>query len=86
MPTLVHPTYLVKIGFPSAPNVTKDTPIQKNGVLIGRVTDVELKDEGWVLVTAKIDANRKLFRTDIPRINPTLLGDTVIQFFPHARR
>jgi phospholipid/cholesterol/gamma-HCH transport system substrate-binding protein len=81
--SLVRPSYVVTIHFPSAPNVTRDTPVRKSGVLVGRVVDVEL-DETGVLVKAKIDLDpkRKINRTDIPHINPTLLGDTVIDFSP----
>jgi phospholipid/cholesterol/gamma-HCH transport system substrate-binding protein len=81
-----HPTsvgtYEIKIQFRSAPNVTKDTPIRKSGVLVGRVVDVELNESG-VLVTAKINDKfpPNLFRNDRPHINPTLLGgDSVIEF------
>ena len=76
-----YSTYTVHIHFPTA-NVTKDTPVRKSGVLIGRVASVELQDERGVLVTAKIDGDRKLFLTDIPRVNTTLMGDTVIDFMP----
>ena len=82
----MHGSYTIQVRFDDAPGVTKDTPVRKSGILIGRVTDVELIDQGGVLVTAKIDGDRKLFRSDVPRINPTLLGDTAIQFFPMPER
>ncbi|MEO8494353.1 MAG: MlaD family protein [Planctomycetota bacterium] len=74
--------YTVYLSFPSAPNVTVDTPVRKNGVLIGRVTNVDLKDEGVVL-TARIDANRALRKNEICQIKTaSLLGDAVVEFVP----
>lgn len=72
--------YTIYMRFPQAPGVTVDTPIRKNGVLIGRVTRVELEDNG-VLLTAKIDKNRRLRRSEVCRIGTaTFLGDAVIEF------
>lgn len=74
-------TYTIFIRLPQAPNVTKDTPIRKSGVLIGRVSEVQLRDEGGVIVTARIEANRKLFTNERCRINSTLLGDASLQVY-----
>lgn len=76
--------YTVFLKFPSAPNVTVDTPIRKNGVLIGRVSNVELQDD-HVLLTGRIDANRTLRSNEIARISTaSLLGDAVIEFVPSS--
>jgi phospholipid/cholesterol/gamma-HCH transport system substrate-binding protein len=74
--------YTVFLNFNSAPNVTVDTPVRKNGVLIGRVSNVDLKDDGVVL-TARIDSGRVLKKDEICRIKTaSLLGDAVVEFVP----
>lgn len=73
----------VYMDFTQAPGVTKDTPVRKNGILIGRVTNVELLDEGGVKITAKIESHRIIRHNEIPRISTSsLLGDAVIEFVP----
>jgi len=74
--------YTIYLSFPRAPGVSVDTPIRKNGVLIGRVSDVELYDD-HVILTARIDGNRRLRRNEICRITTaSLLGDSVLEFVP----
>lgn len=78
--------YTVYLNFQSAPNVTVDTPVRKNGVLIGRVSNVDLKDDG-VILTARIDAKRTLRKDEICRIKTaSLLGDAVVEFVPPSVR
>lgn len=75
--------YTVHVQFPQAPGVTVDTPVRKQGVLIGRVTHIELRDRGDVVITARVDADRKLYKNDVPRISSSsLLGDSVVEFVP----
>ncbi len=74
--------YTVYLRFQSAPNVTVDTPVRKNGVLIGRVSNVDLQDDG-VILTARIDANRTLRKNETCRIKTaSLLGDAIVEFVP----
>jgi phospholipid/cholesterol/gamma-HCH transport system substrate-binding protein len=77
------------IQFPEAPEVTPDTPVQKSGVRIGRVsrvqladevTDVEMDPDMGVLVTVEIDHDRKIFTDEVCRIKRNLLGDAVLEF------
>ena len=73
----------VYLKFPQAPGVTVQTPVRKNGILIGRVTDVQLLDEGGVVLTAKIDNRHKVRRNEAVRISTaSLLGDAVLEFVP----
>lgn len=73
----------VYLKFPQAPGVTAQTPVRKNGILIGRVTDVQLLDEGGVVLTAKIDNRHKVRRNEAVRISTaSLLGDAVLEFVP----
>jgi len=73
----------VHIMFAQAPGVSKGTPVRKNGVLIGRVSDVQLRDEPGaegVLVTAAIDNKFTLRENEVCRIGGSLLGDAVLEF------
>lgn len=76
------PRYQVSMDFQSAPGVSPNTPVRKNGILIGRVTSVELQEDG-VRLTARIDRDIKLYTNEICRINNSLLmGDAVLEFVP----
>ncbi len=46
--------YQLTIDVPSAPGVGPDTPVRKNGVLIGRVASIEDADQG-VAMRVNID-------------------------------
>ncbi len=75
-----QPKYVVHIRFSEAPGVSDNTPVRKSGILIGRVTRVELLDEGGAEVTAEINRDRKLFNNEVCRINRSLLGDSILEF------
>jgi phospholipid/cholesterol/gamma-HCH transport system substrate-binding protein len=79
LPSLVKGTKTVKFEFAQAPGVTADTPIRVNGVLIGRVTSVELDERVGVMIVAKIEDKYVLKKTQMGRIGGSLLGDAVIE-------
>lgn len=81
VPTALQGSYSIFVQFPQAPGVTKDTPIRKSGILIGRVSDVQLLDEGGVLVTLKIEGNRRVYHNEVCRVDSSLMGDASLQFF-----
>jgi phospholipid/cholesterol/gamma-HCH transport system substrate-binding protein len=87
MPRLVRDTYTVYMSFDTAPGVTVDTPVRKSGILIGRVTNVELVEGGGVVVTTAINAEHrdKVLQSEVPRIKGGLLGDAVVDFVPSGR-
>jgi phospholipid/cholesterol/gamma-HCH transport system substrate-binding protein len=71
--------YQVTIELREAPGIGPDTPIRKNGLLIGRVADIEdLQDH--VALKANIDAGRLLYPDYDVRVSTTLLGDATIEF------
>lgn len=77
----VKKQYTLYVRFKSAPGVTVDTPVRKSGILIGRVTNVELVDGGGVLVTARVDGDRKIQRNEVCKITTgTILGDAELEF------
>lgn len=81
MPSFFQRRYTVFISFDDGSGVTRDTPIKKSGITIGRVTNVELKEDAGALVTAEIDADRKLLKNEVPRIGSSLIGGDVMVDF-----
>ncbi len=74
--------YTIYVQPKTAPGVTKNTPIRKNGILIGRVSKVESLDNA-VKLTLRINSKEKLYENDICKIGTaSLLGDAVIDFLP----
>jgi phospholipid/cholesterol/gamma-HCH transport system substrate-binding protein len=83
---LFRGSYTIYLRFPTAPGVTVETPVRKNGVLIGRIKSVELFDD-HVDLTAQIDSHRKLRNNEVARIKTaSLLGDAVVEFVPPSVR
>lgn len=79
--SLWEPRYQVTIRFDSAPGVYPATPVRRNGITIGAVTDVVLDDEhGGVLIVIEIRENVRLRDDCVPSLSRTLLGDASIEF------
>jgi phospholipid/cholesterol/gamma-HCH transport system substrate-binding protein len=82
MPNITRGHNTLYIKFDRAPGVLVDTPVRKSGILIGRVTHVELLDEG-VLVTVRLDDEFTVRKNELPWVaSESLLGDAVIEFVP----
>lgn len=83
VPTLWVDRNRVSINFPSAPRVAVDTPIRKNGVLIGRVSAITLRpgNEG-VIIRMELERKVELRKGEVPRIvsGSIITGDAVIEF------
>jgi phospholipid/cholesterol/gamma-HCH transport system substrate-binding protein len=85
LPGIFTRDYTLYITFPEAPGVKVDSPIQRDGVLVGRVTDVELLPERGVRVTARIDGDRVLRQDQVPRITSQFpLGNAIVEFVPSS--
>ena len=85
----LRPTYslgvtLSQIQFDSAPGVTTDTPVRRNGVQIGRVRSVQLQegDEDGVNLTLELDSQYRVPASSLPRIGTgsIITGDAVVEF------
>ena len=77
--------YTVYIKPSTAPGVTRNTPIRKNGVLIGRVATVKTDDDR-VLIEMHIDNDEKIFANEIASIGAdSILGDAVIEILPQPK-
>jgi len=72
--------YTIYAEADEAPGVAASTPIHKSGILIGRVAKVKLLDEGGVLMTLRIDDDKRLRHNEICEISGTLLGDAELRF------
>ena len=82
-------TSLVQVGIKvdKAPGVDQNTPVRKNGILIGRVKSIEEQADG-MLLKAEINSNRPLYAEYEPHIRTTVIGDATIDFefdFKHKR-
>jgi phospholipid/cholesterol/gamma-HCH transport system substrate-binding protein len=82
LPTLMGRYYTIRIQFKDADGVTRDTPVRKSGILIGRVSDVELiNNDANVMVTAKIQAGKYIYQNERCVVTRNLLsGDTALTF------
>jgi phospholipid/cholesterol/gamma-HCH transport system substrate-binding protein len=76
---LGNPSYRISIRLTQAPGVDLNTPVRKNGLLIGRVAEIEDLDDGVVL-HAKIEGDRRLLTNHVPHVRTSVLGDATIDF------
>jgi phospholipid/cholesterol/gamma-HCH transport system substrate-binding protein len=72
-------SYTVGIKVDKAPGVDQNTPVRKNGILIGRVNSIEEQADG-MLIKAEINSNRPLYAEYEPHIRTTVIGDATIDF------
>ncbi len=74
--------YTIYIKTVSAPGVTVNTPIRKNGILIGRVNAVETQDDG-VLLGLAINEKEEIFSNEQFSIgSASFFGDAVVEVLP----
>lgn len=76
------PQYTVILRPAAAPGVTRNTPVRKNGILIGRVGTVQMADRG-VQIDMNIHRDQKIFQDEVAQIGmESFLGDAVIDIVP----
>lgn len=78
---LLQATKTVHVAVHAAPGVTKDTPVRKSGVLIGRVSSVDLQADGSVVISLNVDSDQPVLKSEVCRIDSKLLGDAELNFF-----
>lgn len=74
--------YTVFIKPNTAPGVTRNTPVRKNGILIGRVAAVKTQDD-HVVVSLRIDDDELIYENEVASIGTdSFLGDAVVEILP----
>jgi phospholipid/cholesterol/gamma-HCH transport system substrate-binding protein len=87
-PNFFAQRYHVTINFKEAPGVEVDTPVRKNGVMIGRVTDIQLlgfndnREDQGVNLTLELNSKVQVQASEVARIGigSLITGDAVIEF------
>ena len=79
-----HRSYEIHVRLPDATGVQRGTPVRKSGLLIGRVSDMKLVEDG-VLVTLRIDQGVTLTRNETCTLRSSLLGDAELAFVPREQ-
>jgi len=81
-PAVLARTYNITVDIDSAAGISNNTPVLRDGVRIGRVSQIQLRPEGGVRLTLAIDADRQLTRAYVPKIGPSSLvtGDAKLEF------
>jgi len=81
-PAILSREYTLTVYFPSAQGINTNTPVLRDGVKIGRVSDIQLRDEGGVLLTLAMDANHTMSHHYVPQIGigSLITGDSKLEF------
>jgi len=81
-PSVLQSEYTLNVVFPSAEGIGVSTPVVRDGVRIGRVSTIELRDEGGVLVTLSMDASRPMTHRYVPQVGTGnfVTGDAQLEF------
>jgi len=93
---IFQPTYTVRLWFPEGRGLTEDALVRRNGIVVGRVTDIRFAAEeadlegpagvgqaefsNGILVTTDIEKRVNLYKNDVCRIETDLLGKPSLQF------
>lgn len=83
-PSVLQRDYSLSIVFPSAEGISPNTPVYRDGVRIGRVSGIKLREEGdgGVLVTLDMDTSKPITHRYLPQINPgnVVTGEARLEF------
>jgi phospholipid/cholesterol/gamma-HCH transport system substrate-binding protein len=81
-PSVLQRQYTLSVVFPSAEGIGPDTPVVRDGVRIGRVSSIDLRDNGGVLVTLSMDASKTFGHNYVPQISSEnfVTGDAQLEF------
>lgn len=81
-PSVLQRDYSLSVVFDSAEGIGANTPVVRDGVRIGRVSSISLRDQGGVLVTLAMDATKQVSHAYIPRIGTGnfVTGDAQLEF------
>jgi phospholipid/cholesterol/gamma-HCH transport system substrate-binding protein len=81
-PSVLQRDYTLSVVFPSAEGISVNTPVIRDGVRIGRVASIDLREEGGVLVTLSMDLSQPVTHNYLPRIGSGnfVTGDANLEF------
>lgn len=81
-PSVLQREYTLSVVFPSAEGIGANTAVVRDGVRIGRVSSIDLRDEGGVLVTLSMDSSKTLGHAYVPQITSGnfVTGDAELEF------
>ena len=81
-PSVLQRDYSLSIVFPSAEGIGANTPVLRDGVRIGRVDSITLRDEGGVLVTLAMNTAQTITHQYLPQITSGnfVTGDAKLEF------
>ncbi|MEM8666758.1 MAG: MlaD family protein [Planctomycetota bacterium] len=83
-PSVLQRDYTLNVVFPSAEGIGINAPVYRDGVRIGRVSSIALRNEGdgGVLVTLAMDASKPIIQRYLPRISPgnPVTGEARLEF------
>lgn len=79
------PGYDLHVRLSDATGVQRGTPVRKSGLLIGRVSDLKLVDDG-VLLTLRINRDVTLTSDETCTLRTSLFGDAELAFVPRNRQ
>jgi phospholipid/cholesterol/gamma-HCH transport system substrate-binding protein len=82
IPNLFNSEYAIITDFPSAEGIAVNSPVLRDGVRIGRISSIELREEGGVRVTLAIDSEYPMTHRYIPQIGigNFVTGDAKLEF------
>ncbi|MEM9366776.1 MAG: MlaD family protein [Planctomycetota bacterium] len=81
-PAVLAREYSLTVWFESAEGVNTNTPVLRDGVKIGRVSDIQLRAEGGVLLSLAMESNHPMTHHYIPQIGigSLITGDAQLEF------
>lgn len=87
-PSVLSREYTLSVIFESAEGIGMNTPVKRDGVRIGRVSDIQLRPQGGVEVTLAMDSDKPLDHRYIPRIGSGNLvtGDSNLEFVQGSKQ
>jgi len=81
-PAILSREYHLTVYFPSAEGINTNSAVLRDGVKIGRVSDIQLLKEGGVALMLAISAEHRMTHEYIPRIGigSLITGDSKLEF------
>lgn len=81
-PAILSREYTLTVDFPSASGISTNTPVLRDGVKIGRVSHIQLRNEGGVTLTLAMDEEYPMLHKYIPQIGigSLITGDSKLEF------